>query len=85
MDMYRLQAHGKDREEIMIHFDIGHPLDIRDMPTDPALVDLQPYRDSAHSDRLQRERRQAERKREYLRAKYDGQGEIKTVIRRTGA
>ena len=67
----------------MIDYGIEHPMDIRGIDTDPALVDLQPYRDAAHDDRLQRERRQAERRREYLRAKYDGQGQITKTI--TGA
>jgi hypothetical protein len=59
---------------------IAHPLDIRGIDTDPALVDLQPYRDDAHADRLQREKRQAERRHEYMRAKCEGQGEIKKFV-----
>jgi len=71
-------------DESIHQYDKGrHPMDIRSDPgmRDPALVDLQPYKDAVHADRMQRERRQAERKREYLRTKYEGQGEIKTFIK----
>ena len=63
-----------------------HPMDIRSDPSmkDPALVDLQPYKDAAHADRMQQERQRAARKREYLRTKYEGQGEIKTFIKTRG-
>lgn len=46
-----------------------HPLDIRGVDTDPALVDLQPHRDAAHADRMQKEARAAERRRERMRGR----------------
>ncbi len=61
----------------------SHPLDFRGIDRDPALVDLQPYKDAVHADRIQREAQQAERRRERLRARYAEHGEIKTW--RTGA
>lgn len=69
----------------MISIDDGysHPLDFRGIDRDPALVDLQPHKEAVHSERIQREARQAERRREHMRARYEGQGEIKTW--RTGA
>lgn len=63
----------------------GHPLDIRDIDTDPALVDLQPHKDAVHADRIQREARQAELRRERMRERAgEQQGQIKRTIR-TGA
>jgi len=59
----------------------SHPLDFRGMDRDPALVDLQPHKDAAHADRIQREAQQAERRRDYLRNKYAGQGEITRTIK----
>lgn len=60
---------------------IAHPLDIRGIDADPALVDLKPYKDAAHDDRIQREARQAERHREHMKARYEGQGQIRTFVR----
>lgn len=64
--------------------EITHPLDIRGIDTDPALVDLQPYKNAVHDERIQREARQAERRREHMRTRYEGQGQIRTFVR-TGA
>ena len=52
-----------------------HPLDIRSEPAmkDPALIDLQPFKDAAHADRLDADERAAERKRERLREIYGEQ------------
>jgi hypothetical protein len=53
--------------------------------TDPALVDLQPHKDAVHADRIQREARQAELRRERMRERAgEQQGQIKRTIR-TGA
>ena len=59
-----------------------HPYDIRNDPgmNDPALVDLQPHRDAAHTERIQREAQQADRRIERMRTWYnEQQGQIKTV------
>ena len=73
-------------ESIHQYDNASHPMDIRSDPSmkDPALVDLQPYKDAAHADRVQQERQRAARKREYLRTKYEGQGEIKTFVKTRG-
>jgi hypothetical protein len=60
----------------------AHPLDFRGIDSDPALVDLQPHKDAAHADRIQREAQQAEQRRERMRARYEGQGEIKKFVTR---
>lgn len=65
---------------------IGHPLDIRGIDTDPALVDLQPHKDAVHEERIQREARQAERRRGHMRERAgEQQGQITRTIPRTGA
>ena len=58
--------HAADRE-----FIAEHPYDIRSDPgmNDPALVDLAPFKEAAHADRLQREARAAERRTEAMRAR----------------
>jgi len=59
-------TNAADRE-----FIAGHPFDIRTDPgmRDPALVDLQPYKDAAHADRIEQEARAAERRKEAMRAR----------------
>ena len=73
-------TNAADRE-----FIVEHPYDIRNDPgmRDPALVDLQPYKEAAHNDRLQREARTAERRRDAMRKRageQQGQGRIKKII-----
>ena len=67
----------------MIFEDAGHPLDIRSDPSmrDPALVDLQPYKDAVHNDRIQREAEQADRRMERMRKRYEGQGQITRTVK----
>ena len=63
-----------------------HPLDIRSIDDDPAMIDLQPSKDAVHSKRLQEEAGAAERRRERLRERAgEQQGEITRTIPRTGA
>jgi len=66
----------------MIFEDAGHPMDIRSDAAmrDPALVDLQPYKDAVHNDRIQREAEQADRRKERMRKRYEGQGQITRAI-----
>ena len=48
---------------------MSHPLDIRSDPSlrDPALVDLQPWRDAARQERIDAEQKAFERRRERRR------------------
>jgi len=77
---FRSEYGSTTTEEYNIYDDQSHALDIRDDPalTDPALVDLQPFTDAAHADRLQRNQRRAERRKEHMR---EGQGQITKTIR----
>jgi hypothetical protein len=52
-----------------------HPLDIRSEPSmkDPALIDLQPFKDAAHADRIRKEEEATQRKHERLREIYGEQ------------
>ena len=61
--------------EILYESVHGHPLDIRNDPSmrDPALIDLQPFKDAAHRDRIDADERAAERKRERMREIYGEQ------------
>ena len=62
-----------------------HPMDIRGIDSDPALIDLQPHKDAAHADRIQREAQQAEQRRERMRERAgEQQGQIIRTVR-TGA
>jgi len=76
---FRSDYGSTSTEEYNIYDDQSHSLDIRDDPalTDPALVDLQPFKDAAHTDRLQRDRRRAERREGYMRTQ---QGQITKTI-----
>lgn len=68
--------HTADRE-----FAETHPLDIRGIDTDPALVDLQPFKDAAHADRIQREARATQRRHERMRERYQEHGEIRKFVK----
>jgi len=70
--------HSADRE-----FAEMHPLDIRGESRDPADIDLQPFKDMMHADRIEREARATQRRLERMRARYEGQGEITKFV--TGA
>lgn len=61
--------------------EMNHALDIRHESRDPADIDLQPFREAAHADRLQREERATQRKHERMRKKFEDHGEIKTTIK----
>jgi len=76
---FRSEYGSTTTEEYNVYDDQSHALDIRDDPalTDPALVDLQPFKDTAHADRLQRDRRRAERRKEHMRTQ---QGQITKTI-----
>jgi hypothetical protein len=76
--MFAEQNAGSNEEEIVEI--IGHPLDIRGIDTDPALIDLQPCKNEVHEARMQREAQQAERRRGRMRARYEGQGEIRKFV-----
>lgn len=52
---------------------IEHPLDIRSIDDDPAMVDLQPYKDAVHDERLQQEAKAMQRRHECMRARYNGE------------
>ena len=80
---YKYMDGSTATEEYNIYDDMSHSLDIRSDPglRDPADIDLQPFKDAAHADRIQREARRAERKRERMWKKYAEHGEIKTVIK----
>ena len=66
--------------------EMAHPADrVDDLREfhDSYMIDLQPHKDAVHEARIQREARQAERRRERMRARYEEHGEIKKFV--TGA
>ncbi len=81
----KMESDYEKREQRTLFIDEtdSHPLDIRHESKDPADIDLQPVRDAAHADRLQREADATQRRHERMRARYNG--EITTVIPRTEA
>ena len=66
---YKYMDGSTATEEYNIYDDMSHSLDIRSDPAlrDPADIDLQPFRDAAHADRLATDARRAERRRERMR------------------
>lgn len=70
IEQHRLKSifHAADRE-----FAETHPTDTRGIDIDPALVDLQPYKEAAHNERLQQEANATQRRHERMRARYNGE------------
>ena len=66
---YKYMDGSTSTEEYNIYDDMSHSLDIRNDPAlhDPADIDLQPFKDAAHADRLATDARRAEARRERMR------------------
>ena len=64
--------------------DMAHPADrvenLREFHDD-FMIDLQPSKDAAHADRLQREREQIQRRHDRMRARYEEHGEIRKFVK----
>lgn len=66
--------------EMNIEEQTEHPMDIRGIDIDPALVDLQPHKDAVRSARIQREAEATKRRHERMRMRYEEHGEITKMV-----